>query len=106
MSSAAIPAQRRAAGVTRGSRALVYALLAVGSLIFLFPFIWLILLSLQTLKQFYLWPPQLIPDPWVFENYPNALRLFDFGRYFWNTTYITVVSLTGQTLVSAIVAYS
>lgn len=106
MSSAAIPLARRAAGTTRGSRVLVYALLAVGSTTFLFPFIWLILLSLQTLQQFYMWPPQLIPNPWMFSNYPNALGLFDFGRYFWNTTYITVLSLIGQTIVSAMVAYS
>ena len=106
MSSVALSAPRRAAGVTRGSRALVYALLAIGSLVFLFPFVWLILLSLQTLKQFYLWPPQLIPDPWMFSNYPNALQLFDFGRYFFNTTYITALSLVGQTCVSAMVAYS
>jgi multiple sugar transport system permease protein len=106
MSSAAVPLRRRAAGTVRGSRVLVYALLVVGSLLFLFPFIWMVLLSLQTLQQFYLWPPRLIPDPWVWSNYPNSLLLFDFGRYFWNTTYITVFSLVGQTLVSAMVAYS
>jgi multiple sugar transport system permease protein len=106
MSSAAVPLQRRAAGTVRGSRVLIYALLVVGSLLFLFPFIWMILLSLQTLQQFYLWPPRLVPDPWVWSNYPNSLLLFDFGRYFWNTTYITVFSLVGQTLVSAMVAYS
>jgi len=106
MGSVAVPLERRAAGRTRGSRVLVYALLVLGSATFLIPFIWLILLSLQTKQQFYLWPPQLIPDPWMFGNYPEALQLFDFGRYFWNTTYITVVSLVGQTAVSAMVAYS
>jgi multiple sugar transport system permease protein len=105
MSSVALPAQR-AVGTTRINRALVYALLVLGSVMFLFPFIWLILLSLQTRQQFYLWPPQLIPDPWQPNNYPEALQLFDFGRYFWNTTYITVLSLVGQTIVSAMVAYS
>src|SRR5262245_28678720 len=106
MSSAAVPLARRRSVAARGSRVLVYTLLVVGSVLFQFPFVWLILLSLQTLKQFYMWPPQLIPDPWVFSNYPNALQLFDFGRYFWNTTYITVLSLVGQTVVSAMVAYS
>jgi len=106
MSSVALPLERRAAGTTRGSRALVYALLVAGSCVFLFPFVWLLLLSLQTLKQFYMWPPELIPNPWVWSNYPNALQLFDFGRYFFNTTYITVLSLIGQTAVSAMVAYS
>ena len=51
MSSVAISARRRAAGVPRGSRALVYALLAVGSLIFLFPFVWLILLMQGTMRR-------------------------------------------------------
>jgi multiple sugar transport system permease protein len=105
MSSVALPAHR-AVGTTRPTRVLVYALLVLGSATFLFPFIWLILLSLQTKQQFYLWPPQLIPDPWQPNNYPEALQLFDFGRYFWNTTYITVLSLIGQSIISAMVAYS
>lgn len=84
----------------------VHGTLVLGSIIFLFPFMWLLLLSLQTLQQFYLWPPELIPNPWMWSNYPDALRLFDFGRYFWNTTYITVLSLIGQTVISAMVAYS
>ena len=106
MSSAALPLGRAAARRPRAGRALVYALLGLGSAAFLFPFVWMLLLSLQTLQQFYLWPPRLIPDPWVWSNYPNSLLLFDFGRYFWNTTYITVFSLVGQTFVSAMVAYS
>ncbi|HEV8634402.1 MAG TPA: carbohydrate ABC transporter permease [Chloroflexota bacterium] len=107
MSSAtlAVP-ERRPTSATYTRRALAHGVLIVGSLIFLFPFIWLLLLSFQTLQQFYLWPPKLIPDPWQFTNYPDALRLFDFGRYFWNTTYITVLSLIGQATVSAMVAYS
>jgi multiple sugar transport system permease protein len=107
MSSAAIGRRSQ-----RGQRAhavglaATYLVLIGGSLVFLFPFLWMILLSFQSLKQFYLWPPVLWPSPWQWNNYPDALKLFDFGTFFWNTTYITVVSLLGQTAVSAMVAYS
>jgi multiple sugar transport system permease protein len=107
MASAAVamptrrPRRMRAVGI-----GLTYLLLILGSIMFLFPFVWMILLSFQSIKQFYLWPPVLWPSPWQWNNYPDALKLFDFGTFFWNTTYITVVSLVGQTFVSAMVAYS
>jgi len=107
MSSAAVvvadrPPRRGSALGTGAS----YLVLGLGSLTFLFPFVWMILLSFQSLKQFYLWPPVLWPTPWQWNNYPDALKLFDFGTFFFNTTYITVLSLLGQTCVSAMVAYS
>jgi len=103
---AVVERRRRARPLQTVGLALTYLVLIGGSLVFLFPFIWMILLSFQTLKQFYLWPPVLWPSPWQWNNYPDALKLFDFTTFFWNTTYITVVSLVGQSCVSAMVAYS
>jgi len=108
MSSAAIvvPTRRRSTTSAVAGRVLIYAVLVFGSLVFLFPFIWMLLLSFQSIKQFYLWPPVLWPSPWQWNNYPDALKLFDFGTFFVNTLYITLLSLLGQTAVSAMVAYS
>ena len=107
MSSAAIAIPRSRIRPARViARTLIYLFLIVGSLTFLFPFIWMILLSFQSLQQFYLWPPAIWPSPWLWNNYPQALALFDFGTFFWNTLYITLMSLVGQATVSAIVAYS
>jgi len=103
---AVVEHRRRARPLQTVGLALTYLVLIVGSVVFLFPFIWMILLSFQSLKQFYLWPPVLWPSPWQWNNYPDALKLFDFTTFFWNTTYITVVSLVGQTAISAMVAYS
>jgi ABC-type glycerol-3-phosphate transport system permease component len=103
---AVVEHRRRARPLQTIGLALTYLVLIGGSLVFLFPFIWMILLSFQSLKQFYLWPPVLWPSPWQWNNYPDALKLFDFTTFFWNTTYITVVSLIGQSCVSAMVAYS
>ena len=107
MSSPAVSVSRRRARPAEViGQGATYLVLVILSAVFLFPFVWMILLSFQSLKQFYLWPPVLWPTPWQWGNYPQALQLFDFGRFFWNTTYITVVSLVGQTCVSAMVAYS
>ena len=101
----AMPRRRRRSTGALGT-GVAYVVLVLGSVTFLFPFIWMILLSFQSLKQFYLWPPKLWPTPWQWNNYPDALALFDFSRFFWNTLYITGLSLLGQTAVSAMVAYS
>ena len=46
------------------------------------PFIWLLSSSLKTQINIFQYPPQLIPDPIVPENYLYALTYKPFGIYF------------------------
>lgn len=72
----------------------------------LFPFVWMVLLSLQTLQQFETYPPTILPTPWMFSNYPEALVAFPFLQYLRNTATITFTSLVGSILSSTLVAYA
>lgn len=87
-------------------RVSLYTVLTLGATLMLFPFIWMVLLSLQSLKQFESYPPTMIPDPCLLSNYPEALVTFPFLHYLRNTAIITFTSLAGSILSSTLVAYA
>ena len=85
--------------------AAIYAILLLGAVLVFFPFAWTISTSLKTEQQTLAYPPNWVPDPVQWENYPDALTARPFGRYYVNTTIITTLSVIGQVLSSAVVAY-
>lgn len=85
--------------------AAIYAVLLLGAVLVFFPFAWTISTSLKTEQQTLAYPPTWAPDPVQWENYPEALTARPFGRYYVNTTIITTLSVIGQVLSSAVVAY-
>jgi ABC-type glycerol-3-phosphate transport system permease component len=51
-------------------------------------------------------PPQLIPNPPRWQNYPEALTFVPFGRYTLNTLLISVVTILGHLLSCTLIAYA
>jgi len=78
------------------------ALLAVS---FLFPFAWSVSSSLKTGFEVIAYPPSLLPKSPQWYNYVEAWTAADLGRFFWNSTVVTGLSLIGQVFSSFIVAY-
>jgi multiple sugar transport system permease protein len=101
---------RRGTGRKPGSStvqtAILHTLLIIGSFMMAFPFVWMILTSLKNLDQAFLVPPKIIPDPWVFENYPNSLRALPFGRAYFNSFYITAIVVGMTLLTGSMAAYA
>ena len=87
-------------------KTLVYFFLISGSIAVLMPFFWMVSTSLKKLSHVFRFPPEFIPDPIVWSNYPNALTQLPFGLYFKNSILVTGGCLLGELIVSAIVAYS
>lgn len=75
------------------------------SIIFAMPLIWALSTSLKTQAQVYVVPPEWIPDPIMWSNYPLALTKVPFLSYILNTLKIALPSVIGAVLSSAIVAY-
>jgi ABC-type glycerol-3-phosphate transport system permease component len=86
-------------------RWLVLLLILPGALAFLAPFFWMVSTSLKDPKLVYLFPPQIIPDPVRWENYPGALTRLPFHVYLWNTTLITATASVGTLLTASLVAF-
>lgn len=85
--------------------AVVYAMLIAGSLMFLLPLIFALTSSFKTNGQIMEIPPRWIPDPFHWQNYPEALTYIPFAKYTLNTLIIAVGAITGNLLSCTIIAY-
>ncbi len=85
----------------------VYTLLVALSALFLFPFFWMVSSALKSQWQIFLWPPQWIPNPIMWENFSAALGnpLLPFQLFFRNTMIIEIAVLIGRLTSCTLVAY-
>ena len=70
------------------------------------PFVWLLSTSLKNDIDSLKYPPQLVPAPALWENYPRAWNAQPFDRAYFNSIYIAVVVTAGQTFTCALAAYA
>jgi multiple sugar transport system permease protein len=83
----------------------VYAALVALSIVFIAPFVWMISTSLKTGPSSIASPPQWIPDPFVWSNYPTALSKINFPIALRNTLIYAVPSVLGTVASCSLVAY-
>lgn len=84
----------------------LYALLFLGAVVFVAPFLWMISTSLKPLNETMATPPQWIPETILWRNYPEAIdEMRFFWRYAGNTIYLCLLTVIGTVLSSAIAAY-
>lgn len=84
---------------------IVYAMLIAGSLMFLLPLFWALSSSFKSDYQVLQYPPQWIPSPFRWQNYPEALAYVPFGRFALNTLLIAAGAITGNLLSCTLIAY-
>jgi len=88
------------------SSAVIYLLLGAMGVLMAAPFAWMISTSFKTYEQVFVWPPEWIPRPWVWENYSIAMQAAPFARYYLNTFIMAVGVVAGRLAVCALAAYS
>ncbi|QGI03000.1 carbohydrate ABC transporter permease [Bacillus subtilis subsp. subtilis] len=86
-------------------RILTYGLLVSLSIVFIFPFLWLVGTSLKPENEAISFPPSLLPKVWDFANYIDVFTIVDFGQYYLNSIIVTVATVIGTVLSSTLVAY-
>ncbi len=74
-------------------------------ILFATPFVWLVSTSLKPASQIFVVPPQWIPLPLMWSNYPEALTYIPFFRYMGNTFYIAIFNVVALTISSSFIAY-
>jgi multiple sugar transport system permease protein len=84
-----------------------YSLLIALTLVFAFPFYWMLSASLKQQSDIFVWPPQWIPNPVVWRNYIDAFAnpQLPFGRFFLNTMTLEVGIITGRLISCVLIAY-
>jgi multiple sugar transport system permease protein len=91
---------------TRLLDAIVYAALFVIVVIMALPFIWTLSLSMKTPQQAAAWPPELVPDPFYWINYSNALFTWlPFPLFFRNTFFVAFFVVIGEVVSCSFIAY-
>src|SRR5579859_4799175 len=86
-------------------RALALLVLIIGAVAFIFPLLWMLSTSLKDEAEVFALPPIWIPAVIHFSNYPESLTFFPFVPYLINTLTITVPSVVGNLIASALAAY-
>lgn len=82
-----------------------YAVLIVFAVFFLFPLVWMLIISLKPADQLYKFPPLLIPRPATLKNYLFAFREVGIGANLLNSLKLTLGTLVLSVPVSIPAAY-
>lgn len=83
-----------------------YAVLILGGVTMLVPFLWMVSTSLKEPSAVFLYPPQWIPKPVVWSNYVTAWQVVPFGRFYLNSIFVAVAVTAGQVFTSSLAAYA
>ncbi len=99
-------AQRRQA--VRGTIAsvLTHTALILGAIVMLAPFVWMISTSLKLEGAVFAFPPQWIPNPVRWSNYPEAWDAAPFDWYLFNTIFVSTTVTLLELLTSSLAAYA
>jgi multiple sugar transport system permease protein len=85
-----------------------YILLALGAVLFVMPFIWMVSTSFKPRSETVSIPPRLLPKVWTLRNYKETFARLDIVRLYANTFYVaisrTVVGVYTSTLLGYIFA--
>ncbi|WP_400162182.1 carbohydrate ABC transporter permease [Brevibacillus sp. TJ4] len=83
-----------------------WVLLAAVALVFVFPFLWMLLTAFKTMPEVYRFPPTWWPESWLIENFRIAWSSGPFLTYLWNSLVVAVGTLILQFLIGVPAAYA
>lgn len=85
---------------------LVWVVLIVLVFIFLMPIIWVMGSSLKPAGELFAWPPTLFGNNPTLDNYKGALEQGNFGVYFINTVFVSLVATFLTVVVNVMSGYA
>jgi multiple sugar transport system permease protein len=91
---------RRLAG-----KAFLYLVLLLGALVLVLPFLWMVSTSLKSANDVFKIPPQWIPAPAQWRNYPDALQKGNMPLYFLNSILVSGVTVLIRLFICAMAGY-
>ncbi len=97
--------QNRLAYAALGGLAL-HGVLILGAVVMVLPFVWMVSTSFKVLAQVFVYPPEWIPDPFVWQNYPKAFSAVPFTRWFLNSLTIAAMVVLGQLITCSLAGFT
>lgn len=89
-----------------GKKIVVHAILILGSIIMIFPSLWMILTALKTKPEAIAVPPTVFPAIPQWQNFVEIFEVLDFGKFYFNTFVSTAVITVGQIFFCSMAAYA
>jgi multiple sugar transport system permease protein len=85
---------------------LLITLLSLGALIMMVPFLFMISTALKGKVYAFEFPPRLIPEHPILDNFETAWTANNFGVYFLNSVFVSVISVIGVLLLASMMAFA
>jgi len=83
-----------------------YTALVMGSAVMILPFLWVVSTSLKTSPEVFAYPVVWVPDTVRWDNYPMVLELLPFGRYLFNTAFVTTSVTILEVVTASLAAFA
>lgn len=83
-----------------------YFLLLFIVFLIIFPFVWMILVSLKPNTEIVRYPPTILPETWTLENYKTLFEYSDFAMWFKNSLFVSLTATATVIFLSATSAYA
>ena len=96
--------RRRRRGL--GPRALTYTVLTVGLVLWLIPFVWMLLGSVKTQGEILRKPPTWWPEDPTGDNFAQWFGPLGIGHFFLNSVIVAVVTVLGNMVFCSMVGYA
>jgi multiple sugar transport system permease protein len=97
----------RRAGVAAPLRIVASVLMGAFALLMITPFLWMLSTSFKVNGEVFVYPIQWIPKTWHFENYVQVWTGANpFYIYYYNSLKITIVTVAGSLVTSAMAGYA
>lgn len=88
------------------SMVLVTLSLIIGSILSIFPLVWMVRSSFMSIVEIFMIPMRLLPEKWLFSNYVTAFQAVSFSTFYKNSFFITTTTFVFGTLTASLCAYS
>ena len=85
---------------------LSHLLLLAGAVIMVLPFAWMLSTSFKAAGRTFVYPPEWIPDPFVWRNYIDMWTALPFNWFFFNSLKIATLATAGQLISCAMGAFA
>ncbi|WP_231506393.1 carbohydrate ABC transporter permease [Paenibacillus sp. UNC451MF] len=92
--------------VRLGGKGLIHLFLMGLGIIWIYPFVWMIMASFKTNNEYIAAGIKLLPQSFQFTNYKRAWETAHFSVYFWNTVIITVSVVLIVIVVCSLTGYA
>ncbi|MCI8465544.1 MAG: carbohydrate ABC transporter permease [Lachnospiraceae bacterium] len=83
-----------------------YAFFIIGSIIMIFPFVWMFLTSFKSVEESMMVPPTILPQEWQGKNYDDAMASLPFLALYKNTILMIVWRVVCAVVFSSMAGYA